>query len=389
MQIRRCIHEAGTLHTPLNSEELRLAIKTERDLCEEHSLLKEGKEAVKKEDMDGVNDWLKKVKSRQRKKLEGIKFKLKRLEKTEKHIEETKSGDPKFQEWMESLTTRREVLEREKDAVTASEEKNEEVAVMREKLEGDKDILDRLKSAMREKNLEDVTAVLGEALDAGLHLLSENSARADGNFFSRLEKDVARLHERLWEGGRVVKRHEGGVDSEDRYDIEFEDGVVLVRVKRSVLRKWKGRAGGGDEGDEEEDEDEEEEEEEDEDEEGKEGDMYKKPKKSVFAVGVKVLARRPEQNPGPTKYTVFRAEDPRCGPVILKKLDRRLRAIGSYLDGHPSDKRSPLTPLLYAYARQRREFLEMMEHSNLKWEEEKGEGKDGDGDSDEDDADME
>jgi hypothetical protein len=97
------------------------------------------------------------------------------------------------------------------------------------------------------------------------------------------------------------------------------------------------------------------------------------------------LARRPEQNPGPTKYTVFRSEDPRCGPVILRKLDRRLKAIGSYLDGHPSDKRSPLTPLLYAYARQRREVLEMMEHSNLKWEEEKGEGKDGDSDEDDDD----
>jgi len=68
-QLRRCIHEAGSMAPPLVSDELRLAIKTERDLCEEHVLLKEGKDAVKKEDMDGVNDWLKKVKSRQRKKV--------------------------------------------------------------------------------------------------------------------------------------------------------------------------------------------------------------------------------------------------------------------------------------------------------------------------------
>jgi len=261
-----------------------------------------------------------------------------------------------------------------------------------------------------------VSGVLGEALDAGLHLISANNSRADGTFFERLEKDVGKLHERAWVGATVLKRHHGGGKTEDKYDIEFEDGAVAVRVKRGMLRKWRRRGGGGGESDDEEEEEEEEEVEEEEEEEsgdeeeGKMGELgarklpkYRKPK--TFEKGAKVLARREDANPGPTKYNAFRAEDPRCGPVVIRKLDRRIKAIRGYLDGNVDqkggrfpetttvlsqrerDKRSPLTPLLYAYARQRRDVIEMMEHCNLKWEEEKGgEGKDDDDDEDDDEV---
>jgi len=379
MQIRRGIHEAGTLNVPLNSAELKLAIKTERDLLEEIALLKAGQEAVAKEDMDGVNTWLKQVKHRKRTKLESIKFRLRRLDRTERYINESRQDDPKFDEWVEDLSNRREQLEREREAVLASSEKNEEVGEMREKLETDKDVLDRLKNAMREKNLEMVVEVLEEAEELGLHLLPSSNARADGGFFERLERDSKKRKGRVWGTAKVIAVH-ANYGLAETYDIEFDDGVFQEGVKRAALYQ---------EGDGEEGEDYDEEGENEEEEEGESEEKFAlKPRKPPIKVGAVVTARRTRgpgiDIPASNQYNIFRAEDVNCAPVILRKLNRRLRAISKYLEKHPKDKKSPLMSQMFAYARQRKTIIEMCEYArvDISQAEEKKEGDSSDDDDD-------
>ena len=436
MGLRRSIHKAGTLNTALVSEELKLAVKTERDLCQELKLLKEGKEAVAKEDMDGVNDWLKKVKSGHKKKLNAIKFKLRRLEKVENHIKETKekddprNEDPRFDDWLEKVEKRREILENERDAAEANSEKSEEVEKMQEDLESSKAVMDKLKSAMRELNLEDVSELLEEAIN--MHSVSddaEKAERARENFFLRLKKDVSKLHKRLWDEATVLKNRkskgyqhysgEGNIE-EDLYDIEFADGSVMTRVKRGMLKS----AAPGDNDYDSDDDGESKEEEESDEESGGTMDSHFKPKRKIFrpqlfSIKSKVLVRRAENYPAPNKYSIFRKDDLKCAPVTIRKLNRRINAIKNFLNGtskFPKNARkkawresymkasaedddeekekilrrfleSPLRPLLWAYEKQKRELVAAMKHSNMEadmkeLEEEKGAGSDSEDDED-------
>ena len=60
MTLRRTIHEARALPTPLKSESLDRAIKLERELTNINRLVKEGKAAITSGDMDEVKSWQRK-----------------------------------------------------------------------------------------------------------------------------------------------------------------------------------------------------------------------------------------------------------------------------------------------------------------------------------------
>ena len=70
--------------------------------------------------------------------------------------------------------------------------------------------------------------------------------------------------------------------------------------------------------------------------------------------------------PGPASYDAFRREDPRCGPTVLRKLRRRIKAIAAYLERHnPPGRRNPLTQLMAGYARQMKMVQDEMARANI------------------------
>ena len=71
-------------------------------------------------------------------------------------------------------------------------------------------------------------------------------------------------------------------------------------------------------------------------------------------------------NPACNEYNIFNENDVNCAPVILKKLNRRLKAIKKYLDDHPGDKKSPLTAVMHAYARQKADLEKMCAHARVR-----------------------
>jgi hypothetical protein len=253
----------------------------------------------------------------------------------------------------------------------------------------------------------------------------EEEEEDGGNaFLERLERDVAKIYNNYWADAIVLKSYTSGRGSkgEELYDIEFvADESVLHRVKRNFLKHRRKKGGDDDEDDEEEEEEEEEEEVEEDDDEGESKDNFedyakrmvrnyendhhrrieeyaaahnhkpipRRSKLKPFAVGAKVSARKPENNPGPQQYNVFRAEDPRCGPVIVAKLNRRMRAIKGYIEAAPEEKKESLKPLLLkfvSYARQKKQVEEVMRWSGLRIDDldKKEEGKHGSDSEDED-----
>jgi len=390
--LRRVIHEANALRVPLQSEKLKQAVKLERELTNVNKLLKEGNSAIKSGDVDEVKAWQRKFAKQKFIKRNSLKVAWKKNKVTMDHLKATKSNHPRFEEWETALEDKREFLRAEYSTIEGDQ--NEKIDELQEDMEEDNSIMNDIKEAMRMKDLEGVSAALDRALDKGLHLLSGNKNRVEGSFFSRLRDDVEKRDKRMWVKVKVLKVY----PDRSVYDVELQDGseAVLHAVKHGLLRKYKG----GDDGEEGEDEDVEEEEEEEEeeygsDEEDEKGDndkFYQKKKPPMHKENAMLMARRPEVRPAPTDYNVFREEDPRCGPVIIKKLNRRMEAIRHFLNnpkfpdsrsasGKP--KPNPLRNLMYAYYKQKKQVEEMMRASNLRiddLEEEKKKEKD---DSDE------